>query len=71
MRKLFISNSDQIIDLEGVIAIENIIDNANELQYVEFTLVTGKVIRSLHKTDEGAIKEKWDAYEAMRINDVS
>lgn len=66
MRHLFLSDNDQIIDLENVIAIEKISADGGKFNCVDYTLVTGKVIRSVHKTEEGAIKEKWAAYEAMK-----
>jgi hypothetical protein len=71
MRHLFLTTNDQIIDLENVIAIENISVDGDEFNYVDYTLVTGKVIRSIHKTKEGAIQEKWSAYEKMKTTAVS
>ncbi|WP_211018230.1 hypothetical protein [Pseudoalteromonas sp. MMG006] len=71
MRCLFLTANDQVIDLKNVIAIENIPVNHDEYNYVEFTLITGKVIRSTHKTQEGAIQEKWNAYEKMKSPVVS
>jgi hypothetical protein len=45
---IFLTTNNHIIDLENVIAIENISVDRDEFNYVDYTQVTGKVIRSIH-----------------------
>lgn len=66
MRHLFLTSEDQIIDLVHVIAIEVISVDFEERNYVDYTLSTGKIVRSTHETKGNAIAEKWKAFEMMK-----
>ncbi|WP_419206000.1 hypothetical protein [Photobacterium leiognathi] len=63
MIKKFLTDNDQVIDLEYVIAIE--VQTVCNAFIVEYTFINGKVIKSIHMDAELASKEKWAAFKLM------
>jgi hypothetical protein len=61
---LFLTGSDQIIDLNYVAAIE-VVDVPPKYSSVHFHLSTGVTIVSPHDSHEAAVTEKWQAYQQM------
>ena len=61
--KIFLTNNDQVIDLEYVIAID--VQDVCNVFVVEYTLINGKVIKSINMDSELASKEKWAAFKLM------
>ena len=64
MPKLFLTECDQIIDLDYVAAIE-IFDGPGKSSSLQFHLATGVTVVSLHSCHESAVTEKWDAFQQM------
>jgi hypothetical protein len=67
MQNLFLTASDQIVDLNFVAAIE-VVDAPVKYSAVHFHLSTGVTIVSPHTSHENAVAEKWDAYQRMTPN---
>lgn len=66
LKNLFLTQRDQIIDLNFVIAIECGTFIENNKGFVDYSLSTGKTIRAVHETSEKAIEEKWKAYSILK-----
>ena len=66
MPKLFLTSSDQIVDLERVSAIE-ILERDAVCWDVAFHLVGGQTVLSPHNDHEAAIQEKWEAFEHLSV----
>lgn len=65
MKNLFLTASDQILDLECVAAIE-IADDPLKHSNVLYHLPNGVTVVSPQSDHEAAVEEKWRAYQQMK-----
>lgn len=70
MQKIFLTATDQIIDVNFVIGIE--VENATDkYSNVIYHLSTGVTIVSRQVNHDAAVEEKWQAYQLIKSQPVA